>query len=562
MQQELEKYITETKEYGKPSDDAINHFINSTLASIIIDKPKRLDNKTIETNTNSKWLELVRNEAVNDIRLTAPLFSGGYDFYYYLSKQDIKDKQSLRIAIEQYTIPELPRINDSLRNILKQYNGVQIYQVSHVDGTYHYLVAQNNGDIKIYNENGTQLSNTIDIELVEHLKKISFKQKYLGTDINAFLNIPLNNISEFDLYMRCNSIENLSPITNQHNIIDNVAHANTSDTSMISGDSLEGDKAEQAERSYDSHSSTTSNIAEKAKSLDDEGIQQVTDEFIKKILNERQDVIDEIESRIEKHRKETEEQEKWKYEPLTHDGESTTKDIYSSDVLAQAKEILDRTHRLLIMGNTGDGKTELAKLLAHEYTQETISNNGEFVRTCITSARDADSLVGEGLKRYGLLDRFCKYIRDNNITEPCVLICNEVQASDFGYLVGADLWDEHWNRSEEPASCLPDNLYIILTGCTDRDFGIDTQITGRVESVEVKYVSKDNIEKHNKIIGAFGQEHEEKLRLAEEINDYEGYQVISFRNLLRLINGEKMSIINRSMLSNSSQTKLEKMENL
>ena len=561
MEQELEMYITETKEYGKPSDDAINHFINSTLASIIIDKPKRLENKTIETNINSKWLGLVKDGAVDDIRSTATLFSGGYDFYYYLSKQDIKDKQSLRIAIEQYTIPELPRINDSLRNILKQYNGVQIYQVSHVDGTYHYLVAQNNGDIKTYNENGTQLSNTIDIELLAHLKSISFKQEYLGTDINAFLNIPLNNVSEFDLYVRCDSIESLSTIINQHNIIDNVAHANMSDTSMISADSLESDKAE---KSYDSHNASTANIAD---GLTDNAIEKVVESFTDSIVNgDKKEILDAIEQKIFEKQQERREKEKWSYPVSVYTHEFESLDVYRNETLENADRHLTNSHRLLIIGSTGDGKTELAYYMAHKLTGENIGANRDssyFNRICIGSARDARPIYTEKDSEYiGKLNRFIRHIKDNDITEPCVFICNEIQASDMGYILGENLWEEFNNSGI--SEILPDNLYLIFTGCKDRDFGIDSQILQRIPSVEIGYISSNFEDKHEKMLKAFDGVNDnliDILKLVEDINDTEGYPIISMRKFKDILTGKPfdLGINDESILSSETIRALDKL---
>lgn len=562
MEQELEMYITETKEYGKPSDDAINHFINSTLASIIIDKPKRLDNKTIETNLNSKWLGIVKNEAVDDIRSTATLFSGGYNFYYYLSKQDIKDRQSLRIAIEQYTIPELPRINDSLRNILKQYNGVQIYQVSHVDGTYHYLVAQNNGDIKTYNENGTQLSNTIDIELLAHLKSISFKQEYLGTDINAFLNIPLNNMSEFDLYVRCNSIENLSTISNQHNIIDNVAHANMSDTSMISGDSLESDKAEQAERSYDSHNASTANIAD---DLTDNATKKVVDTFTNVLLHgDENGTLKKLADETYKIQKEHEEKEQWIYKPVEYTHEYNTKDIYSEKVLNDAMNNLADYHVTAIIGHTGDGKTQLAYLLAYSLTKEPINSDdeGNHEHICVCNASQVGRIyTATGEEKPYILNRFIKYIKDNNIKEDCVFICNEIQRVDIASLLGG-LFDKFTDNGQSFIEEVP-NLYLIFTGCIDSDFGIDDQSVQRLHRVNIGYISKNNTDRHNKIIKEYANytSIEKTLELVEKINDTEEYPVISMRLFKRLLNKENIvNDVNEDTLSNDSKKAWDKLK--
>lgn len=555
------KYITDTKEYGKPSDNSLDYFLNSDLAESIINNAKLFYNKTIEKVVNNEWLKLVKTEAIDDTSYIDCEFNGGYDFYTYLSTQLILSVDDLRKATLQYIIPEIPEIPSTLQSILKQYNGNNLYSVTQADGTRHYVITDKVGNIKVYDNKASELVNTTDNEIISALEKLSFTQQYLGTTINAFINIPNNTISEISLYNLCCTLENPVKLSNQHNIIDNVLHANESDTSLVSEDSIKADnstEAESAESSYKSHDATTAMVAD---NLTDEGIEKVVDSFTNSILTSKTEVIDSIAEKIADKQKEA----LWKYNCTTYSSGFSTMDFYKQSTLNKAKAILDNTGRLLILGCTGDGKTELAYFLAHALTNENIgkplseTDKGNYYRICVASGRDGECFTAENNNYIGKLRKFIKHIKDNNIIEPCVFIGNEIQAADMSYLLGDSLW-ENFNYSGR-STLLPSNLYLIFTGCNDRDFGVDSQTTQRVSTVEIDYLAEDNQEVHDKILSKLSNSKVENiLKLVEKINSREDYPVIPMRQFINIINNNEWTIaVDKSMLSSSSKRDLEEL---
>ena len=558
MQEELEKYIVNENEYGKPTN--LDFFLRSGLANEIIKTPTALSSKDLEKYTNRQWLNMVqRSDDISDL-----YFGGGYDFYYYLSEQDIKTKDDLRIVIERYKAPIIPALNNSLQNIFQRYTGSEIYKVPQADGTFKYLITTVDFKIVIFDEYGNYIKETTDNEMIDSLNKMTFKQVYLGTDINVFLNTSTNTISDVELYLKCKNIEELKPISNQHNIIDNVAHADVSDASMVSADSLESDKAEQAERSYDSYNASTANIAD---GLTDNAIEKVVESFTDSIVNgDKKEILDAIEQKIFEKQQERREKERWSYPVSIYNHDFESLDVYRNETLENADRHLINSHRLLIIGSTGDGKTELAYYIAHKLTGENIGANRDssyFNRICIGSARDARPIYTEKDSEYiGKLNRFVKHIKDNDINEPCIFICNEIQASDMGYILGENLWEEFNNSGI--SKILPDNLYLIFTGCKDRDFGIDSQILQRIPSVEIGYISSNFEDKHLKILKAFDEVNEnitDILRLVEDINDSEGYPIISMRKFKDILTGKSfdLGINDESILSSETIRALDKL---
>ena len=561
-QQELIlKYITDTKEYGKPSADSLDYFLESELAELIIGKAKSLNDKAIEEEINNAWLRLVNSEVVDDTSYTVCEFNGGYDFFRYLSGHGIYSVDDLKIVTLQYVIPKIPEISSALQQILKQFNGNNLYKVIQADGTNHYIITDNFGNVKVYNDRADKLVDTNDFEFIIALKRLSFKQMYLGTNVNTFINIPNNNISEFELYKLCSNLENPISLQNQHNIIDNVAHANESDTSLVSGESIKSDdstNAESAESSYKSHDAATALVAD---ALTEEGVEKVVDAFTELILTSKTEVIDLIAKVTADRQREA----LWEYDYTTYSGKFTTLDLYKDSEVTEAKRLLLNTGRTLVLGNTGDGKTELTYLLTKELIGEDIgkpvseNDKGNYYRVCVASARDGESLTAENNNYIGKLEKFKKHIKDNNITEPCVFICNEIQASDFNYLLGDSLF-ENFNNSGR-STLLPSNLYLIFTGCKDRDFGVDSQITQRVGTVEIDYISENNKEVHDKILHNFNDKNTESiLKLVERINSREDYPVIPMRQFINIINGNEWRIaVDESMISLSSKRDLEEL---
>ena len=305
-----------------------------------------------------------------------------------------------------------------------------------------------------------------------------------------------------------------------------VTHAETSDKSY------ESEKSETSEKSYESES------AKVADGLTDEALQCVADTIIEKITSERLDVLNSIASIAESIRKEREEKIANEYTPIEYAEELRADDIYCSKTLEEADNILNKYRRLLITGSTGEGKTELAHYIAYKITGHKINSPGEYRNICEVSAREGNSLVGSGYKKNGVLDRFTRYIKENNIEEKCVVICNEIQASDMGYILGDKLWEE-FNSTE--LSSVQSNIYFIFTACNDRDFGVDSQVTQRVPSVDVGYISNKYKERINKI-KALHIGKENIIDLVQQINDIEEYPIITIRQLMKMMSGEKLNV--------------------
>ena len=561
-QQELIlKYITDTKEYGKPSDSSLDYFLESELAESILSNSSKLNDKAIEQYINNEWLKLVKTEVIDDTSYTVCEFNGGYDFFRYLSEHEIHSVDDLKRVTLQYEVPKIPEFTSEQQLFMKQFCGYKLYRVPQADGTYHLIITDTYGNIQVYDGKEVKLVDTTDFEFLNAIKRLSFKQEYLGTAVNAFDYIPDNVISEFELYKLCSSLENPVSLQNQHSIIDNVAHANESDTSLVSGDSIKADNStntESAESSYKSHDSATALVAD---ALTEEGIEKVVDAFAELILTSKTEVVDLIAKVTADRQREA----LWKYDYTTYSGKFTTLDLYKDSEVAEAKRLLLNTNRALILGNTGDGKTELAYLLIKELTCEDIgkpvseTDKGNYYRVCVASARDGESLTAENNNYVGKLTRFIKHIRDNNITEPCIFLGNEIQASDFNYLLGDSLF-ENFNNSGI-STLLPSNLYLIFTGCKDRDFGVDSQITQRVGTVELDYISESNKEVHDKILCNFNDKNTESiLKLVEKINSREDYPVIPMRQFINIINGNEWRIaVDESMISLSSKRDLEEL---
>lgn len=504
---------------------------------------------------------MVKSEAVDDTSYTVCEFNGGYDFFRYLSEHEIHSVDDLKRVTLQYEVPKIPEFTSEQQLFMKQFCGYKLYRVPQADGTYHLIITDTYGNIQVYDGKEVKLVDTTDFEFLNAIKRLSFKQEYLGTAVNAFDYIPDNVISEFELYKLCSSLENPVSLQNQHNIIDNVAHANESDTSLVSGDSIKADNStntESAESSYKSHDSATALVAD---ALTEEGVEKVVDAFAELILTSKTEVVDLIAKVIAKRQIEA----LWKYDYTTYSGKFTTLDLYKDSEVAEAKRLLLNTNRALILGNTGDGKTELAYLLIKGLTGEDIgkpvseTDKGNYYRVCVASARDGESLTAENNNYVGKLTRFIKHIRDNNITEPCIFLGNEIQASDFNYLLGDSLF-ENFNNSGI-STLLPSNLYLIFTGCKDRDFGVDSQITQRVGTVELDYISESNKEVHDKILCNFNDKNTESiLKLVEKINSREDYPVIPMRQFINIINGNEWRIaVDESMISLSSKRDLEEL---
>ena len=336
---------------------------------------------------------------------------------------------------------------------------------------------------------------------------------------------------------------------NNKSVIDSVKHAEELDKVKEAEHSDKSDEASKAEEAKTSDKAEEAVIADEVRKLTDEQTEQIINALADKLANgDRADILKQIAQKVNEISLEAQ----WEYTPSESSGEFNTQDLYEDSVISDARNILDKSHRLLILGSTGTGKTELAYLLAHEFTGEDVaSGDTKLQRVCVVDARDGKSLWVDDVntERYvGELNRFNKYIKKKNKeagsdSETCkyVLICNEIQASDAGYLLGS-LW-ESANNSEEKFNKLEDNLYIIFTACTDQDFGIDDQIKERINNVDVGYISSKYKDKHRKIVEAYIDKNkniEEILNNIEYINDKEEYSIITMRKFITeiLANGK------------------------
>lgn len=301
-----------------------------------------------------------------------------------------------------------------------------------------------------------------------------------------------------------------------------------------------------------------------ADGLSDAGFNIVVDKFINSITKDNISIMDMIAEKVLE--KQYEDSHTYKYQQ-SYDGVYKIKNIYSNEIIKRSIEILDKNRRLLIMGNTGDGKTSLAYLLAKEITGEDIGEptnakvDTNYYRICVAGAGDGNTLweIDDREKNLGKLRLFVEHIQKEKITQPCVFICNEIQVSDLRYLIGNNLFEDFSNSKR--SRILPDNLFLIFTGCTDSDFGIDEQITQRITPVEIKGLYANDNDIKIKLADAFPSDNGGKIiDTVAEINSTEEYTVITMRKLIQMLRGEKPNLgIREDTLSNKSKKLLEEL---
>lgn len=237
-------------------------------------------------------------------------------------------------------------------------------------------------------------------------------------------------------------------------------------------------------------------------------------------------------------------EDKRKYIPVDYEnttGKGMTLSIYPDELIEEAETKLNKSHRLMILGGTGSGKTRLSYLLAEKLTGEKIGppakGSGEcccYHNICEVGARAADKLRNRD--KTGALDKFIRHIEDGDKDQKYVFICNEIQATDLGYLIGNELWENFSTPGVYEG--LPENLFIIFTACENRDFFLDSQVKERVDNVTIGYISRDNDETEKKIIDAFKDKVaniDKIIDIIEKINDTEEYSVINIRTLMRIL---------------------------
>ena len=545
---EIKVYINYTKEYGKPSKDVLDYFLNGEIVNTIIAGNSKIIHSINEKYLNELWTKLVINsrEQVGpyDINYTS---SGGYDFYKYLIMHEPKTREQVKQLILKYEVPKIPDVLISIKDLLVEYASNDLYLIKYPDNTYKLLAVLNESNVEVIDTDNIEHRRKIHLASIDStIQSLSYRYIYTGTDTNRFVGIASNSLSSVILYITINKLDNNSNNVKQsYRKIDSVKHSETSDWSKV------------ASASGSSDNSVEASVADE---LTESGITKLIDKLAVEITTTRQDILDSIEEKIAEKQLER----KLQYNLSKYSGEYKTLDIYDDKIMDTAINTLINNGRLLITGGTGDGKTELAYLLAHEFTDEpigkplTIEDNGCYNRICVVNARNGFSLTSED--KTGILDKFVNHIKENNITDTCVLICNEIQASDMGYILGDSLW-ENFNNSGI-TNLLPSNLYLIFTGCNDRDFGIDSQVTQRISTVELSYLSKQSTVVNEKLTSIFKDTNnfDKILDLVEQINDSEEYAVITVRKFLDAMENNRIELnVDDALLSSHSRNLKERL---
>jgi len=573
------KLLSECGEYGVPKINTSNFYNSEFVAHLKNDEYDKIP-KIAEWDINNFWINSVKQvenaeQSENTERkyIKISSYKGGLEFYSRLldkphsNDQEIAESiNAIRNEYEKTRFREDGKDSDIFL-IQKFFNNIQENMYKHYTESdrlienYKFIIEVTTPTLDIYylciklDNSAVYMSKDgkdcrdIDIN-ISVIKQLNYRYIYFGEFLSCFLLIPENNISKFSLWI------SLQDFTNKSSGITDFAQL--SYMSHISMNTEQAGHADIAEMSGQSESSTI------ADDLTEDGVTRLIDRLATDIVTTRQDILDNIEKKIAEKQLERE----LRYNMSVYSGEFNTLNIYKDSDINDALEILNNTGRLLITGGTGDGKTELAYLLANRLTGEAVGkpltdqDNNCYNRICIVSARNGYSLTNS--KKTGIIDKFIKHIIDNNIQDNCVFICNEVQASDMGYLLGDILW-ENFNDSKK-TSLLPSNLKLIFTGCKNRDFGIDSQITERIKHIELSYLSADSDEVNSKLITLLKSERpdvEKILKLVETINDNEEYGVITLRKLFNIVRYNKLELnVDIDMLSSNSIRAKDKLESL
>ena len=226
------------------------------------------------------------------------------------------------------------------------------------------------------------------------------------------------------------------------------------------------------------------------------------------------------------------------------------KDIYK-DAFEQAKEILDTTGRIVILGDSGSGKTELAYMLAEYYTGVPIAYEtaGDYERVSAGIIDGKTLWKQSGGKNYGELGAFVNHIiqenknNPDNVNKKYVFIRDEIQCSDIKLLLG-NVWNS-FNNVAGKSAILPENLLIVFTACRNRDFCIDEQVLRRIGGIELDYIRKENIKLSAKLLNNVDVNKAniagEVLELISNVNTAENFQVLSVADFFSIVNYRKLT---------------------
>ena len=226
------------------------------------------------------------------------------------------------------------------------------------------------------------------------------------------------------------------------------------------------------------------------------------------------------------------------------------KDI-TKDAFEQAKEILDTTGRIVILGDSGSGKSEMAYMLAEYYTGIPMAYEtaGDYERVSAGIIDGRTLWKQSGGKNYGELGAFVNHIiqenkrNPDNINKKYVFIRDEIQSSDIKLLLG-NIWNS-FNNVAGKSAILPENILIVFTACRNRDFCIDEQVLRRIGGIELDYIRKENVKLSARLLNSVNVNKvkvaEEVLGLISKINTAENYQVLSVADFFSIVNHRKLA---------------------
>ena len=219
--------------------------------------------------------------------------------------------------------------------------------------------------------------------------------------------------------------------------------------------------------------------------------------------------------------------------------------IYPDNLIEHALEILQEGHVLFIQGLTGIGKTSLAYYLASQLTgcdMVLAEQNINLERICNYIATSGMAVYSDDQFTGSILNKFISYINYNNITEPCVFICNEVQTYGLQALFGEMYFS--FSDKEWLMHYIPKNLYIICTGLAYHGLTIPL----KAKLIQLEGLLQDNTVLHEKLLNVYGHLNSDLdniLNLAETMNSlYVKSPVISVRNLVTALNTKCLLLCN------------------
>ena len=307
-----------------------------------------------------------------------------------------------------------------------------------------------------------------------------------------------------------------------------------------------------------------------AKSLDKDG-----EELLLRKLEDRMEQL-----RMEYRQKNID--KAYEYNPIPYSDNATALDLYPEGFLDTVRIRLKQTNRCLINDKAGIGKTYAIKYICEKLfnynieVKTSIKNRLEYKNVMFIEGNNCGELVGMP-DNPGQLVRFINYIDENNITDDCVLIIDEVHVNKK--MILSRIWNalatglvgtefEAYNRIVK----WPPNLYLITTACLTHEYSpLDDQHVDRLSGnrgvVELKQLISEAGNTHylEKIINVLGEhyniEHEciEKLvNSIVRINTMLGYVQISMRYLIESLNNRDCNIILSNIYSEDrSKVELE-----